>query len=93
MPSNNVLHATIQIQTKCTVLDNGKCALCLREEDAKYRLLDCKDTKLWRMKFRHDKWLNMNKEVAYRKMVKIANKAHGQNLGKFLDTSRINGLI
>jgi HKD family nuclease len=48
-------------------------------------LLDCKDTKHWRMKLIHDKWLNMNEKVAYRKIVKIANKAHIQHLGKYLD--------
>ena len=37
-------------------------------------LLDCKNTKHWRMKLIHDKWLNMQKEVAYRKMVKVTNK-------------------
>ena len=51
----------------------------------KHILLDFKDTKHWRIKLIHDKWLNMNKEVACRKMVKITNKAHIQNLGKYLD--------
>jgi hypothetical protein len=37
------------------------------------------------MKLIHDKWLNMNKEVAYRKMMKVTKKAHIQNLGKYLD--------
>jgi hypothetical protein len=34
----------------------------------------------------HDKWLNMNKEVAYRKIMTITNRTHIQNLGKYLDT-------
>jgi hypothetical protein len=38
------------------------------------------------MKLIHDKLLNMNEEVAYRKIVKLANRVHVQNLGKYLDT-------
>jgi hypothetical protein len=34
----------------------------------------------------HDKWLSMNKEVAYRKIMKITNRTHIQSL-------KINGLI
>ena len=37
------------------------------------------------MKLIHNKLLSLNKEVAYRKMAKITNKAHTQNLGKYLD--------
>ena len=33
-----------------------------------------------------DRWLNMNKEVACRKIMKITNKIHIQNVGKYLDT-------
>jgi hypothetical protein len=33
----------------------------------------------------HDKWLNMNKVVAYRKILKITNRTHIQNIGKYLD--------
>jgi hypothetical protein len=48
-------------------------------------LLDHKETKHLRLKLIYDKWLNMNIEVAYKKIVKIANKAHIQNLRKYLD--------
>jgi hypothetical protein len=54
--------------------DNGKCALCLEEVDVKHILLECKETKHWRVKLIHDKWLRTNKEVAYRK--KIARTTH-----------------
>jgi hypothetical protein len=60
--------------------------LCLGEEDVKHVVLDCKNTQHWRSKLIHDKWLNMNKKVACREMVKITKKAHIQNLGKCLDT-------
>ena len=48
-------------------------------------ILDCKETKHWRLKLVHDKRLNTNKEVACRKIVKITNKVHLQSLGKYLD--------
>jgi hypothetical protein len=65
--------------------DKGRCPLCLEEEDVEHILLGCKETKHWRVKLIHDKWLNMNKEVAYRKIVKITNRVHIPNLGKYLD--------
>ena len=52
-------------------VDTGRLPLCLGEEDAEHILLDCTDNKHWRLKLIHDKWLNMNKEVAYRKIIKI----------------------
>jgi hypothetical protein len=36
-----------------------------------YPVLECKETKYWREKLIHDKWLNMNKEITCRKMLKI----------------------
>jgi hypothetical protein len=52
----------------------------------KHILLECKEIKHWREKLTHDKWLSMNKEVAYRKIIKITNRTHIQNLRKYLDT-------
>jgi hypothetical protein len=52
----------------------------------KHILLECKETKHWRVKLIHDKWLNTNKEVACRKIVKITKKkVHLQNFAKYLD--------
>jgi hypothetical protein len=51
----------------------------------KHILLQCKETKHRREKLIHDKWLSMNKEVAYREIMKITNRTHIQNLGKYLD--------
>jgi hypothetical protein len=67
-------------------VDRGRCPLCLGDVDVKHILLDCRETKHWRVKLIHDKWLNMNKEVACRKMVKITNKVNLQNAGKYLGT-------
>ena len=60
--------------------------MCSGEEDVAHILLDCKDSKHWRLKLIRDKWLNMNKEVGKcRKIMKTTNKTHIQNLGKYLD--------
>ena len=42
-----------------------------REMSLTFRGRRCEETKRWRMKLIHDKWLNTNKEVVYRKSVKI----------------------
>jgi hypothetical protein len=65
--------------------DKRRCPLWFEKEDVKHILLECKETKHWREKLIHDKWLNVNKEVAYRKIMKITNHVHLQNLAKYLD--------
>jgi hypothetical protein len=65
--------------------DKERYPLCLEEEDVEHILLECKETKHWRVKLIHDKWLNVNREVACRKIVKITNRTHIQNVGKYLD--------
>ena len=51
-------------------------------------LLDCLETRKWRMKFLNDKLLSMNKEVTYRKILRFTNKDQIQNLGRYLDKIR-----
>ena len=63
-----------------------RCPLCLGEEDAKCILLDCWESRNWRFKFLNDKWLHMNKEVAYRKTLKCTSEHQTRNLGRYLDT-------
>jgi hypothetical protein len=65
--------------------DKGRCPLCFEKEDVNNILLECKEIKYWREKLIHDKWLNMNEEITYRKILKITNRTHIQNLGKYLD--------
>jgi hypothetical protein len=65
--------------------DKGRCPLCFNEEDAKHILLDCRDTRNWRLKLLNDKWPSMNKEVAYRKMLRCTNKDQIRNLHIYLD--------
>ena len=48
----------------------GRCTTCSEKEDAKHVLLDSRDTRNWRRKLINEKWLNMNKEVAYRNVKK-----------------------
>jgi hypothetical protein len=62
--------------------DKGRCPF---EKDVKHILLECKETKYWREKLIHDKWLNMNKEIIYRKILKITDRTHIHNLEKYLD--------
>jgi len=45
-----------------------RCSLCLGEEDVKGTLQDFLKTINKRMKFLKEKCLNMNKEIAYRKL-------------------------
>ena len=42
--------------------------------------------KYLREKLTYDKWLNMNKEVTYRKILKTTNITHIQDVGKYLDS-------
>jgi hypothetical protein len=52
----------------------------------KHILLECKETKYRTEKLIiHDKWLNMNKEITYRKILKTRNRTHIQNREKYLD--------
>jgi hypothetical protein len=68
--------------------DKGRCPLCFGKEDVEHILLECKETKHWREKLIRDKWLNMNKEGACRKIIKITNRKHIQNVGKYLDVDK-----
>jgi hypothetical protein len=54
-------------------------------EDAKHILLSCPETKNWRMQFINKKWLCINEELAYKKIVNCTNKAHIIHLGEYLD--------
>jgi hypothetical protein len=64
--------------------DKGSCPLCLGEEEAKH-ILDCWETRNWKLEFLNHKWLNMNKEVACRNMLRFPNKDWMRNLGRYLD--------
>jgi hypothetical protein len=65
--------------------EKGTCPLCRDNEDAKHILLICPETKKWRMQFINKKWLCINEELAYKKIVNCANKVHIIHLGEYLD--------
>ena len=68
-----------------TELSQGKMPLVIRGRRCEIYILDCKETKHWRLKLIHDEWVNVNKEVAYGNIMKITNKTHLQSLWKYLD--------
>jgi hypothetical protein len=64
-------------------VEKGTCSLCLGKEDTKHILLECPETKNWRMKMLCKRWLDINEEVAYRKMLSCTKK-NGKNMEKFV---------
>jgi hypothetical protein len=73
-------------------IDKGRCPLDLSEEDVIHNLLDCLGTRNWIMKFLNDKWLRMNKDVAYRKILRCSTKDRIRNVSRYLDKISINRL-
>jgi hypothetical protein len=54
-------------------VEKRTCPLCLGKEDTKHIFLECPETKNWRMEM-CKRWLDINEEVAYRKMLSCTNK-------------------
>jgi hypothetical protein len=54
-------------------------------EDVKHILLGCPETKKSRMQFINKKWLCINEELAYKKIVNCTNKSRIIHLRKYLD--------
>jgi hypothetical protein len=54
--------------------ERGWCPLCLGEEDAKHILLKWPGTYQWREEFACCKWLNINENIAYRKIISCTNE-------------------
>jgi len=62
------------------------CTLCLDTQINKHStLFRCCETGKWRMQFLHIKWLHMNKEVAYKEMLRCTSKALVIDIGRHLD--------
>jgi hypothetical protein len=78
---NKYLAGVCELEGVIRNTEEGRYLLCLGEDDAKYMLLYCRVIKNWRLKLLNDKWLNMNKELAYRKMLRYMNKDQIRNLG------------
>jgi hypothetical protein len=61
------------------------CPLCGGNEDVKHVLLSCSETKKGRMQSMNKKWLCINEEVAYKKIVHCTTKNHIIHFGEYLD--------
>jgi hypothetical protein len=55
-------------------VEKGTCPLCLGKEDTKHILLECPETNDWRMEMLCKRWLDINDEVAYRKVLSCTKK-------------------
>jgi hypothetical protein len=64
--------------------DRGSCPLCLGQEDAKHILLKFPETKKWREEHVCSKWLNINEDIAYRKIISWKNETKIRAIGKYL---------
>lgn len=65
-------------------MDKRSVRLCLGKEDVK-RLLSSPERGKWRTEFLYKKWLDMNEDVACRKVRSCANKAYVRNFDISLD--------
>jgi hypothetical protein len=64
--------------------ERGRCPLCLGEEGAKHIILECCETKKWREKYVHSNWLNINEDLAYKKIISCNNATRLKAIGKYL---------
>jgi hypothetical protein len=67
-------------------VEKETCPLCLGKEDTKHILLECLETENWRTEMLCKRWVDINEEVVYRKMLSCTNKMMVKNMGKFLFT-------
>jgi hypothetical protein len=65
-------------------VEKGTCPPCSGKEDAKRILLECPETNDWRMEMLCKRWLDINEEIAYRKMLSCTNKIMVKNIETFL---------
>jgi hypothetical protein len=64
--------------------ERGRCPLCLEEEGAKHMLLECPETKKWREELVCSKWLDINEDTAYRKIISCTNVIKIKSIGEYL---------
>jgi hypothetical protein len=65
-------------------LDNGRCPLRNEEEDAVHILLKCPETRRLREHLLGMKWLTINEEIAYKKIISCTNTLEIRNTGSYL---------
>jgi hypothetical protein len=61
--------------------ERGRCPLCLGEEDAKHIILKCFER---REQYVNSNWLNINEDLAYKKIISCINVNRIKSLGKYL---------
>jgi hypothetical protein len=59
--------------------EKGRCPLCREKEDTVCILLKCSET-MWREHFLSSKWLIVNEEVAYKRIINCTNAAELRNI-------------
>jgi hypothetical protein len=65
-------------------LENGRCPLCNEEDDAVHILLKCPETRRLREHVLSRKWLTINEEIAYKKIISCTNTLEIRNAGSYL---------
>jgi hypothetical protein len=65
-------------------VEKGTRPLCLGTEGTKHILLECPETKYWRMEMLCKRWMDINEEVAYRKILSCTNEMTVKKYGKIL---------
>jgi hypothetical protein len=65
-------------------VEKGTCPLCLGKEDTKHILLECLETNDWRMEMLCERWLDINEEMVYKKVLSCTKNMMVKNIGKFL---------
>jgi hypothetical protein len=64
--------------------DRGRFPPCLGEMEAKHIMLKCPETKKWREELVCNKWLNINEDIAYRKIIICNNVTKLKVIGNYL---------
>jgi hypothetical protein len=63
--------------------EKGRCPLCSEDEDAVHVLLKCVETRKWRKQLLSRKWLTVNEESAYKKIINCTNAVKLRNIGNY----------
>jgi hypothetical protein len=71
--------------------ERGRCPVYLREEDAKDMLLKCPETKDWREDLVCSKWLNINEDMACRKIISCTNVTKTKTIGQYYLKLHVSG--
>jgi hypothetical protein len=59
--------------------EKGRCPLC-REEENVTHILKCLERKMWREIFSCSKWLNINEDMTYKRVINCTNVRDLKNM-------------